>query len=77
MTNYLSSLLPFIRDEEITYYEQLNEDVISYLISLAPIVDNSENLLKLSKLNAEQLEKATGILPTLDIEEMEKYFNQL
>lgn len=78
MKNYLlSSLIPFINDDEISYYGQLNEDVVTYLISLAPFVDSSENLRKLSNLTVEQLVKATEILPLIGAEEKEKYFDKL
>ena len=78
MENYLlSSLLPFVREGEISYYGQLTEDILTRLISLAPFVYNTENLRKLSKLSIDQLEKISEILPSMDQSEKEEYFNQL
>jgi hypothetical protein len=76
--NYLlSSLLPFIDEGEITYYAQVAEDVLLHLISLAPFVNDAENLRKLSKLNLEELAKASELLPVMDPSKKEDYFSKL
>ena len=78
MKNYLlSSLIPFIDDEEFAYYGQLDEDILEQLISLAPFTNSPENLRKLSKLSCKQLEKASEFLPSMDENEKENYFTQL
>ena len=50
MKNYLmSSLIPFINEDEIIYYAKLTEEVLSRLVSLAPFVEPTQ-LRRLSKL---------------------------
>lgn len=73
----LSSLLPFIGEGEIAYYGQLPENVLTLLISLAPFVKSSKNLRKLSKLNPDELVKASEILPSMNEKEREAFFSKL
>ena len=69
----LSSLLPFIGEGEIAYYGQLPENVLTLFISLAPFVKSSKNLRKLSKLNPDELVKASEILPSMNEKEREAF----
>ena len=60
--NIVSSLLPFIKEEEVPYYAELEAEKLTLLISLAPFADNSDALMKLSKLDIINLQELTGKL---------------
>lgn len=78
MENYLlSSLMPFISENEISYYAQLTEEVLIQLVSLAPFVNNSENLYKLSKMDISDLEKIFELLPVMNPDDIKEFFNTL
>lgn len=75
-SDLLLSLLPFIKNDEISYYRELNENVLTLLISVAPFVGKSDNLHKLSRLTLDEIEKATVLFPIMNEKEKEDYFNK-
>ncbi len=58
--NLVSALLPFIEEGQVEYYQELSEDKIYALLSVAPF-HNSEELFEISKLEIDE------IYETLDI----------
>ena len=69
----LAALLPFISDDEVSYYADLEIKKLTLLVSLAPFVKSSNNLMKISKLNINNLQKITGLLPQFDADKIEEY----
>lgn len=75
--NYIvSSLLPFINEEDIPYYAELDTEKLTLLISLAPFVNNPNVLMKLSKLDIINLQELTGKLQQLSADEIKEYFDK-
>lgn len=75
--NYIvSSLLPFINEEDIPYYAELDTEKLTLLISLAPFVNNPSVLMKLSKLDIINLQELTGKLQQLSADEIKEYFDK-
>ena len=73
--NYVvSSLLPFIDEGEVSYYAELETEALTLLVSLAPFVNNSVQLKQLSNLKIEKLHEIYSILPTLQHDEVDNYF---
>lgn len=68
-----SCLLPFINEGEVSYYADLEMDKLTLLVSLAPFVDNPDTIMKLSKLDINNLQELTGKLPQLADEEIKVY----
>lgn len=68
-----SCLLPFINEGEVSYYADLEVDKLTLLVSLAPFVDNPDTIMKLSKLDINNLQELTGKLPQLADEEIKVY----
>lgn len=76
--NYgVSCLLPFINENEISYYANLKTEKLTLLVSLAPFVNNSGFIMKLSKLDINHLQELTGELPRLNDEEIKAYINKV
>ena len=74
MKNYLmSSLIPFINEDEIIYYAKLTEEVLSRLVSLAPFVEPTQ-LRRLSKLEINDLEKLSKLLANMNFDEVQELF---
>ena len=72
----VSSLIPFISEGEVSYYSNLEIEKLTLLVSLAPFIDNSDILMKLSKLDIIVLHELMEKLPQIDNENVEKYINQ-
>lgn len=70
----LVALSPFISNYEVSYYADLEFEKLTLLVSLAPFAKNSNNLMKISKLNINNLQKLTGLLPQFDADKIEEYF---
>lgn len=76
--NYtVSSLLPFINEGEVSYYADLETEKLTLLVSLAPFVNNSDTLMKLSKLYIINLQELAGKLPQIDVDDINEYFDKL
>ena len=75
--NYtVSSLLPFINEGEVSYYADLETEKLTLLVSLAPFVNNSDTLMKLSKLDIINLQELAGKLPQFNADEIKEYFDE-
>lgn len=70
----LAALLPFISGDDVSYYADLEVEKLTLLVSLAPFAKSSDNLMKISKLNINNLQKLTGLLPQFDADKIEEYF---
>ena len=69
----VSALLPFINEKEIPYYESLETEKLAMLVSLAPFVDDTDALMRISNLEVDQLQKLSGELPQLNADERKEY----
>lgn len=73
----ISSLFPFVGDNNLTYYVNLETEKLTLLVSLAPFVNNPDTLMKLSKLDINILQELTGKLPQFNVDEIKKYFDKV
>lgn len=55
----------------------MSEDSLTYLISLAPIINDTKKLFMLSKLSTDDLAKVSEFLPIMSSNEIEEYFSKL
>ena len=69
----VSALLPFISEDEVSYYADLDIEKLTLLVSLAPFANTSDTLMKLSKLDTDDLQNLSGELPLLDADKINEY----
>lgn len=71
----VAALMPFIGNDEVSYYADLEIEKLTLLVSLAPFVDTTttDTLMKLSKLDINNLQELTGRLPPLNADKIKEY----